>query len=61
MLEYLLEYTQAYALNNLSSNQRKKFSARCEYDYKLNILKPKTYELPYFYKGDNKQDGLPRV
>lgn len=49
MLEYLLDYTQKFSRKYLQPHQRKAFSVRCSYNEKLNIWKPKEYELPYFY------------
>lgn len=49
MLEYLLEYTQSFAIKSLQPHQRKVFSVRSSYDEKLMIWKPKEYELPYFH------------
>lgn len=49
ILEYLLEFTEKFAKLHLRSDQRKKFSIRCNYDQKLKIWKPREFELPYFY------------
>lgn len=53
ILEYLLEYTQEFAKKHLADNQRKTFSVRCVFDDKLQIWKPKQFELPYFYLEEN--------
>jgi len=58
MLEYLLEYTQKFARLYLKEDKRKKFSIRCSFDSTLMIWKPRTFDLPYFYKGDNDEDFL---
>ncbi|MFN6153841.1 toll/interleukin-1 receptor domain-containing protein [Anabaena sp. AL09] len=58
ILEHLLEYTQKFAELHLQENRRKKFSIRCSFDSSLMIWKPKTFDLPYFYKGDNNEDYL---
>jgi hypothetical protein len=58
MLEYLLEYTQKFARLYLQESKRKKFSVRCTFDSNLMIWKPKTFELPYFFKGANNEDFL---
>lgn len=58
ILEYLLEYTQKFARLHLQENKRKEFSIRCSFDSNLMIWKPKTFDLPYFYKGDNDEDFL---
>lgn len=52
MFEYLLGFTQEFALNHLQENQRKEFSVRCRFDSELMIWKPKTFILPYFYLED---------
>jgi len=52
MLEFLLEYTQAFALEHLREDQRKKFSIRCKFDKTLMIWIPRTFILPYFYIED---------
>jgi hypothetical protein len=58
MLEYLLEYTQKFAKLHIPENKRKEFSIRCSFDSNLMIWKPKSFDLPYFYKGDNDEDFL---
>jgi len=58
ILEHLLGYTQRFARLHLQENRRKEFSIRCSFDSKLMIWKPKTFDLPYFYKGDNNKDFL---
>jgi len=52
MLEYLLNYTQTFALNYLQENQRKSFSVRCNFNENLMVWTPKTFVLPYFYLED---------
>jgi len=52
MLEYLLGYTQEFALNNLQENQRKEFFVRCSFNSDLMIWTPKSFILPYFYLED---------
>ena len=47
--EYLLGFTQDFALRYLKENQRKVFSVRCKYDKNLNTWLPKQFNLPYFY------------
>lgn len=58
MLEYLLEYTEAFAKKYLPSNKRKVFAVRCKFNSSLKTWMPKSFELPYFYKGDNKGDFI---
>ncbi len=50
MLEYLLEYTQRFALEHLEPHQRKKFRVRCSFDQTLGMWMPKEFELPYLYR-----------
>ncbi len=52
LLEYLLSYTQEFALKYLDETQRKEFSVRCKFDDQLRIWLPKTFTLPYFYLDD---------
>lgn len=52
MLEYLLDYTQGFALKYLRGDQRKEFSVRCKFNKDLMTWIPKTYVLPYFYMED---------
>jgi hypothetical protein len=49
MLEYLLDYTQTFALKYLRDDQRKEFSVRCKFNEDLMIWTPKSFILPYFY------------
>lgn len=50
IFEYLLEYTQSFAVKNLEDNQIADFSLRCIFDAKTKIWQPKTFKLPYFYR-----------
>jgi len=52
MLEYLLVFTQEFALNHLQENQRKEFSVRCRFNSDLMTWTPKSFVLPYFYLED---------
>lgn len=58
MLDYLLGYTQEFAKKHLKSDQRKVFSVRCDFDPELMVWMPKSYELPFFYKGDREEDFI---
>ncbi|CAE6506840.1 conserved hypothetical protein [Nitrosomonas nitrosa] len=58
MLEFLLNYTQDFAISYLDAKQRKIFSVRCAFDDDLMVWKPKHFELPYFYKGDREEDFI---
>jgi hypothetical protein len=49
MLEYLLEYSQTFALKYLADHQRKKFTIRCHFDQQFRLWKPKEFVLPYFH------------
>ncbi len=52
IFEYLLEYTQTFALKHLRADQRKEFSVRCRFDQELMLWVPKSFVLPYFYLED---------
>lgn len=55
IFEYLLEYTEKFAINNLAENQITEFSIRCKFNNKTKMWDPRTFKLPYFYrerKGD---------
>ena len=52
MFEFLLEYTQEFALKYLREDQRKEFSIRCRFDSDLMAWLPRTFYLPYFYLED---------
>ena len=52
LLEYLLNYTQKFALEFLPEHMRKRFSVRCRFEPKLSIWVPKEFELPYFHLED---------
>lgn len=53
MLEYLLGYTQQFALKHLKSHQRAKFNVRCSFNKKLMTWTPKIFDLPYFHLEEN--------
>jgi len=53
ILEYLLEYTEQFAKKYLEKHQRKEFSVRCIFDEKLQIWKPRKFELPFLYLEEN--------
>ena len=52
ILDYLLEYTQTFALKNLSKDQVREFSINSLFDEKFNRWMPKKYILPYLYLED---------
>ncbi len=55
ILEYLLEYTEKFALKYLAPNQVKEFNINCVFDEKFKRWMPKKFKLPYLYleeKGD---------
>ncbi|HZV98362.1 MAG TPA: hypothetical protein VFF74_05175 [Methylophilaceae bacterium] len=58
MLEYLLTYTENFAKQHLSENQKKIFTVRCSFDQSLMVWQPKSFELPCFYKGDRDEDFI---
>ncbi|MEH6800298.1 MAG: hypothetical protein V7681_13475 [Halopseudomonas sabulinigri] len=49
MFEYLLGYTQKFALENLEEKHREVFSVRCSFNEELMTWTPKEFILPYFY------------
>ena len=51
-LEYLLGYTQEFAIAHLKPHQRDQFSVRCVFNQKLNVWEPRTFELPLLFRGD---------
>lgn len=57
-LEYLLSYTERFAIKHLQPNQRERFSVRCVYDAKLKVWHPKSFELPYFYRPGDSGDFI---
>lgn len=53
MVEYLLEYTQKFALEHLTEDQRRVFSVRCVFNEQLLTWTPKEFILPYFHLDDD--------
>jgi len=51
--EYLLEYTQKFALKYLDESQIKEFSIRCSFNEITKTWQPKTFKLPYFFREIN--------
>ncbi|MDD2913738.1 MAG: hypothetical protein PHP70_00320 [Gallionella sp.] len=58
MFEFLLGYSEKFAKQHLSDQQRRTFTVRCCFDQDLMIWKTKSFELPYFYKGDREEDFI---
>ncbi len=52
IFEYLLEYTESFAVKHLQPSQTKKFSPRCKFDTRFNTWMPREFTLPYFYLED---------
>lgn len=55
IFEYLLDYTEKFAIDNLQENQVTEFSLRCRFDKETKTWQPRTFKLPYFFreeKGD---------
>ena len=52
ILDYLLEYTQTFALQHLSKDQIQEFSVNSIFSAEYNRWMPKKYTLPYFYLED---------
>lgn len=50
ILEYLLEYTQTFALEFLQEHQITEFSIRCRFDSNTKTWQPVKFKLPYFYR-----------
>lgn len=53
ILEYLLSYTEEFALKYLEPNQIGEFNIRCVFDEKLKVWLPKKFKLPFFYLEEN--------
>lgn len=58
MLEFLLSYTERFAQLHLTANQRKIFTVRSVFDPELLMWKPKSFELPFFFKRDREEDFI---
>lgn len=58
MLEFLLGYSEKFAKQHLSQQQRKTFTVRCSFNRDLMVWTPKSFDLPYFYKGDREEDFI---
>lgn len=58
MLEFLLSYTERFAKLHLEPEQRRTFTVRCSFDKDLMVWMPKSFELPFFYKGDREEDFI---
>ena len=58
MFEFILGYTEKFAKQHLSDQQRKIFTVRCSFDRDLMVWHPKSFELPYFYKRDRDEDFI---
>lgn len=58
MFEFLLDYSEKFAKQYLSEQQRKTFTVRCYFDQNLMIWQAKSFELPYFFKGDREEDFI---
>ena len=53
IFEYLLTYTEEFALKYLKPNQIREFNIRCVFDEKLKVWLPKKFKLPFFYLEEN--------
>lgn len=53
ILEYLLNYTEEFAIKYLKPNQISEFNIRCVFDEKLKVWLPKKFKLPFFYLEEN--------
>lgn len=50
IFEYLLEYTEKFAVNYLKESQVTEFSIRCKFKKETKIWYPRTFKLPYFFR-----------
>ncbi|RPH32674.1 MAG: hypothetical protein EHM93_08115 [Bacteroidales bacterium] len=48
--EYLLEYTEKFAITNLKESQVTEFSIRCKFNKETKTWQPRTFKLPYFFR-----------
>ncbi|MFV8351341.1 hypothetical protein [Flavobacterium sp. XS2P14] len=53
IFDYLLNYTEEFALKHLQPNQIKEFNIRCVFDENLKVWLPKKFKLPFFYLEEN--------
>lgn len=53
ILEYLLEYTQTFALEFLEDHRVEEFSIRCRFDKRTKTWQPRTFKLPYLFRESN--------
>lgn len=53
IFEYLLEYTEAFALMHLKDEQVKEFSIRCRFDKATKTWQPRKFKLPHFFREKN--------
>lgn len=51
--EYLLEYTEKFALKYLDQDKIKEFSIRCWFDKTTKTWQPRKFNLPYFFREKN--------
>ncbi|RRA96513.1 hypothetical protein [Paenimyroides viscosum] len=51
--DFLLEYTQAFAINNLKDHQIREFKLNSIFNKEFQRWMPKTYRLPYLFLEDN--------
>lgn len=51
--EFLLNYTQNFAIKHLKQGQYKEFSIRCIFDRKTRTWQPKIFKLPFLYRESN--------
>jgi hypothetical protein len=58
MFEYLLQYTERFAKLHLPANKRAKFNLRCVFNRELQVWQPRSFELPYFFRGEQKADFI---
>jgi hypothetical protein len=51
--EYLLEYTEKFALTYLDQTHIKEFSIRCRFDKTTKTRQPRIFKLPYLFREQN--------
>lgn len=50
IFEYLLEFTENFAITYLKKHQIKEFNVRCKFDKENQVWQPRKFSLPYFFR-----------
>lgn len=53
ILEYLLDFTEKFAVAHLGPSQIREFSIRCRFDKATNTWQPRKFKLPYLFREKN--------